>query len=281
MQMGGDFYDAMTLPNGMVGLVIGDVAGHGVEAAAQTALVTTTLRAFATEDPLSPGRVLARVNRSLTLDRKFEGFVSVFYAVFNPETFVLRFSNAGHEPPILIRADGCYVPLQSTGLVVGVEADVAYGEREVTLACGDYVVMITDGITEARSPGSRAMFGWTGAAGVAVRYREMMRQLPRRSGDDRRVEIDIAEAIYREALRFAGADEELGTGLSDDVALLTVAVLSDCEGSAGTISHTIPHEASSEPRVLGPIDAVISVDRSDTAVRASISEAPRPGQEYR
>jgi serine phosphatase RsbU (regulator of sigma subunit) len=280
MQMGGDFYDAMTLPNGMVGLVIGDVAGHGVEAAAQTALVTTTLRAFATEDPLSPGRVLSRVNRSLTLDRNFEGFVSVFYGVFNPETYELRYSNAGHEPPILIHTDAECEALESTGLVVGVDTSVAYAEREVKLACGDCLVMITDGITEARHPETGRMFGWKGAAKVAIKHREMVRQLPRRSGDDRQADFDLAEAIYRGALTFAGADGEQGPGLSDDVALLTVVVLTECDNIDGSGPRRT-FDADGESRGGSAVDMIVTADRPDFKVAAAATEAPPLGLEHR
>jgi serine phosphatase RsbU (regulator of sigma subunit) len=225
MQMGGDFYDAIDMPNGMVGLVIGDVAGHGVEAAAQTALVTATLRAFATEDPLSPARVMARVNRALTLDHKFDVFVSVFYGVYDTETGMLRYANAGHEPPILIRDNGKCVGLESTGLVVGVEADVCFEESAVVLERGDCLVLITDGITEARNGGTGRMLGWPEAARIATRYREMVKRIPSRSIDGGQDTLGLAEALYREAVRFMGSGSSRARGLADDVALLTVVVL--------------------------------------------------------
>ena len=257
--MGGDFYDAMALPNGMVGLVIGDVAGHGVEAAAQTALVTTTLRAFANEDPTSPGRVLARVNRSLTLDHTFNGFVSLFYGVFDPDSTTLRFSNAGHEPPILIRADADCEPLGSTGLVIGVDVGAAYTERTVQLNEGDCLIMLTDGITEARSQATGQMFGWEGAANTAKNVRKTIRSLARGSADARVAEIDLAEAIYREALRFAGADGDAGQGLSDDVALLTVVVhaQSDSSRNGGSVG---------DSRTGHEIDLLVVADRAEPGV---------------
>jgi serine phosphatase RsbU (regulator of sigma subunit) len=228
MQMGGDFYDAMALPNAMVGLVIGDVAGHGVEAAALTAFVTTTLRAFATEDPLSPGRVLARVNRSLTLDQHFDAFVSVFYGVYDPITGNLRYANAGHEPPILLHSDDSYDALDSTGLVVGVDTTALYEEREFALAAGDTIILLTDGLTEAREAETRHMLGWNGVARLAIEQRHELNDhadLSLNGPSQAAPALDLAHGLYQAAARYAGdggGEIGAGRGLTDDVALLVV-----------------------------------------------------------
>ena len=148
--IGGDFYDVMSLGTGQryFGLVIGDVAGHGVEAAAQTALVTTTLRAYALEGAESPAEVLQRVSRAI--DGQLDSFVSLFFGVLDIETGRLVYCNAGHEPPIIVPADAPDAPfaLQSTGTILGIGV-MDFEESQYFLRPGDAIVMLTDGLTEA------------------------------------------------------------------------------------------------------------------------------------
>ncbi len=232
MQMGGDFYDAIPLPNGSVGLVIGDVAGHGVEAAAQTAFVTTTMRAFATEGDYDPRNVVKRVNRALTNDEQFDAFVSLFYGIYDPATERISYCNAGHEPPVIIRADNRIEGMRSTGLVVGVAAEVDFEEEIVEFRSGDCLVMFTDGMTEAREPGSFDLLGWDAVAKIAQSRRLAMLRNEERSvtqthehGD---AATDLAYELYQDVLEYAGAlNPENATvddnpGLADDVALMVV-----------------------------------------------------------
>ncbi len=227
MHMGGDFYDAIPLPGGSVGLLIGDVAGHGVEAAAQTALVTTLLRAFAPETPQEPATVMQRVNQAVTLDRQFRSFVTMFYGVYSPETGELRYCNAGHEPPLLLKQSGEIEAMASTGLVVGVDKNAEQTEKTTRLCAGDCLILFTDGITEARHPNGKDMLGSEGVAEIAQRYyaRATGRPGPWVSPH---AAADLADYIYHAAVSYAGGDADGNQGLSDDVALLTVTVLNEC-----------------------------------------------------
>ncbi|MCW3062485.1 MAG: protein serine/threonine phosphatase [Capsulimonas sp.] len=202
--IGGDFYDVLPIGDGSryFGLAIGDVAGHGVEAAAQTALVTTTLRAYALEGADSPAEVMSRVARAI--DAQLDSFVSLFFGVLDTETGRLVYCNAGHEPPIILTADNPNHPLalQSTGVILGVGI-MDFEESQYFLNPGDAIVMLTDGLTEARAE-SGLLLGWEGVAAMAAnRYQQTLDMQ------------SLADTILRDVREFATR-----VRLADDVALL-------------------------------------------------------------
>lgn len=205
MQIGGDFYDLLLIDDSEMrfGVVIGDVAGHGVEAAAQTALVTTTLRAYAF-DGTRPDKVLARTARAL--EGQIESFVSLFLGVYDARAGTLTYANAGHEPPILLRAGAPPVPLAPTGAILGVGLS-EFTQEQVEIARGDTLVLLTDGLTEARAITGQ-MLGWEGAAAVATRR-------IRAAADSQQ----IADGILEDARAFAAEGQ-----LTDDVALLVLRI---------------------------------------------------------
>lgn len=155
--VGGDYYDAFSLPDGRVALVIGDVSGKGLSAAVQTATVKYSLRAFATEAG-APGLVLSHLNRMLSGEASGLGehFVTLFYALFEPASGRLAYASAGHETMIIKRFRGGVDLLDSTGPILGI-ADHTYSQAEAHLGMGDALLLFTDGLTEARSPGTREM----------------------------------------------------------------------------------------------------------------------------
>lgn len=153
VHVGGDFFDVFPLPSGLIGIVIGDVSGKGVRAAVKTALTKYTLRAYAHEDP-TPAAVLERLNNSIYMESDAEGFVTLFYGLLCPKERILRFANAGHERPLYMRhSDRKVIELSSSGVVLGIEPDVKYGQRCLQLHDSDRVLLYTDGITEARQNG--------------------------------------------------------------------------------------------------------------------------------
>jgi len=209
IQIGGDFYDILTLDEGgtRFGLVIGDVAGHGVEAAAQTALVTTTLRACAFDSEEGPAGVLARTAR--TLENQLTSFVSLFYGVYDVEAGEMTYANAGHEPPILSAPTGGPQALKPTGPVLGIGIGQAtFGERRVEVRPGQTLVLMTDGLTEVRRTGGE-MLDWEGLAAIVTRQAAATSDAG-----------CIADGILDE-VRAYGAR----TRLVDDVALLVARVL--------------------------------------------------------
>ncbi len=208
MEIGGDFYDLFALDSeGMRwGLVIGDVAGHGVDAAAQTSLVTTTLRTCVFESKEGPAQILARTARAL--EGQLTSFVSAVYAVYDVNTCLLTWANAGHEPPILVRGDGqgAPLPLSPTGSLLGIGLD-DFTQQEMLLEPGHILVMITDGLVEARTD-SNAMLGWDGLAAIAARHT--------RASDNT---DSIADGILEDARAFVGSRR-----INDDIALLVARI---------------------------------------------------------
>ena len=152
-EVGGDFYDVIPLPDGRVGFVVGDVTDKGVPAALVMSATRTILRATATR-LIEPGEVLEHVNDHLCPDMPEKMFVTCLYGVLDPATGLLRFANAGHDVPYVKTADGV-VELRARGMPLGLMPGMAYEEKEMVLAHGDGVLMHSDGIVEAHTPGAR------------------------------------------------------------------------------------------------------------------------------
>ena len=149
--VGGDCFDALTFDGGGLGLTIADVAGKGVPAALLMSNLQAAVRAFAQEKTF-PGAVCTSVNRLLCRNMAPGRFVTFCYVRIDPGSRRLTYANAGHNPPLLIRASGSVDSLAPTGTVLGVFAESAYEQGEFAIAPGDRLVLYTDGITEGRNP---------------------------------------------------------------------------------------------------------------------------------
>ncbi len=148
-EVGGDFYDFFPLPGDRVGVVVADVSGKGVPAAFFMAISRTLLKATASFAP-SPGVCLSRLNDLLAAENDQMMFVTLFYGVLDVQTRNFRYANAGHNPPMLISADGTVSELAATGgMALAVMDDIAYAEKTIELAPGDSLFFYTDGVTEA------------------------------------------------------------------------------------------------------------------------------------
>lgn len=156
-EVGGDFYDVFLSGHGKHALVIADVAGKGVPASLFMALSRTAVRIVSRWER-SARRVLDGSNTIFIEDSGSPSFVTVFYALLDPEERVLSYVNAGHNPPLLLHPDGTIEELAPTGPVIGLVDDPEYGEGEIRLGKGDVLVMYTDGVTEAVDK-SETMFG--------------------------------------------------------------------------------------------------------------------------
>jgi uncharacterized protein YigA (DUF484 family) len=148
--VGGDYYDVLSLAPGVLGLCIGDVAGKGMPAALLMANLQAAVKASASAD-LLPHEVCAKVgavvNGTLTGGR----FVTFFFAILDVNARVLRYTNAGHNPPLLLRADGSVERLAGGGPVFARMMNRSpYATFEEPLRDGDTLVLFTDGVTEAR-----------------------------------------------------------------------------------------------------------------------------------
>ncbi len=151
LEVGGDFYDLFPLPDGAWGFVIGDVCGHGAEAAAVTALTRHTTRSVARlEEP--PSRVLEIVNEELR-QSDHQRFCTAQYGRLDPvgDGFRLTLACGGHPPPLIRRASGRIEALRSHGPLLGVFAGARFPEANVILRAGDVLMLYTDGLIE-RNP---------------------------------------------------------------------------------------------------------------------------------
>jgi GAF domain-containing protein/anti-sigma regulatory factor (Ser/Thr protein kinase) len=147
--VGGDWFDAVELPDDRVGLVVGDVVGKGVHAAASMGQLRNALRAISIER-LKPPTALARLDR-VASDALETSFATVVYAVADRNAGVLRFSSAGHPPPIVAYPDGRVEVLEDgRGLPLGTGLGPKYRQSVVELPAGSVVVLYTDGLVERR-----------------------------------------------------------------------------------------------------------------------------------
>ena len=146
-EVGGDFYDVMELPEQKLGLFIADVADKGIPAALFMALTRTLVRAAAIETA-SPAEALQRVNELLLPDTKQGMFVTGVYALLDLKTCDLTFVNAGHNPPLWVRANGPIERLTRTGIALGATEAPTLSQRTIHLEPGDSILFYTDGLTE-------------------------------------------------------------------------------------------------------------------------------------
>ena len=152
--IGGDCYDFVELPGGGIGIAVADVAGKGVAAALLTSVVQTSLRMILADGEVTPALLAARMNRFLHRSTSSASYATFFYAQLEADGRRLRYVNAGHNPPYLVRraaAGTDIVELSTGGMVLGMFPDVAYEDAEIALHRGDLLVVFTDGVTEARS----------------------------------------------------------------------------------------------------------------------------------
>jgi GAF domain-containing protein len=147
---GGDIFGVWTLPSGALAVLVGDVTGKGLEVAALSAMVRFFVEARSW-DSERPGEILAQTDRLLGGRLPSASFVTAFMGVIAGGT--LRWANAGHAPPALLRPDG-EEALKATGVPLGVEASARYDEHETPFGRGDVLFASTDGLIEARRDGS-------------------------------------------------------------------------------------------------------------------------------
>lgn len=162
--VGGDFYDFIELPDGRIGIVVGDVTDKGVPAALIMARTQSVLRGEAPRS-LSPAKVLERANEILLPEMPTRMFVTCLYIVLEPETGKVVFANAGHNLPYVRTADGV-IELRATGMPLGLLPGMDYPEHEAVLAPGESVLLYSDGLVEAHDTAGD-MFGFP-------RLRELM-----------------------------------------------------------------------------------------------------------
>lgn len=201
--IGGDYLGAFALPNERAALCVGDVSGKGLPAALLMSHLHAALKTVAAEQD-APRDVCARLNQLMWGNIPLNRFISSFYGVVDVPKRVFQYTNAGHNPPLLVRGDGKTTRLTIGGKVLGAFADSTYGQQEIQLRSGDRIALFTDGLTEIRNVAGEE-FG-------EKRLRELLVREQHRSP------AELQSVIMDTVLEFSGGDFE------DDVALMIVAV---------------------------------------------------------
>jgi len=149
--VGGDYYDFFPYEGSRVAMVLGDVSGKGMPASLLMMGLQARVQALA-EEPKNLATVMTTLNRLTSANCPANRFITVFFCILNGETGELVFCNAGHNPPLIIRADGDHEKLQGGGPVIGILPFIEYQEYRNSLEIGDTLVIYSDGVTEAADP---------------------------------------------------------------------------------------------------------------------------------
>lgn len=213
-EVGGDYYDFLPLGGGKVGVTIGDVAGKGVPAALMMVMIRSILRAkiMADHDPRS---IVTALNTQILADSDPRMFVTLFYAVIDGESREMRYTNAGHNYPLVFRARGGEAEsLEDGGLLMGMFEGATYVQGTAQLEPGDVVLFYTDGIVEAMNERDE-MYGFE-------RLCEFTRERIHLSTDR------IRDEILEDTRRFVGTAPQY-----DDMTLLIVKIEEEKKVSSG------------------------------------------------
>jgi serine phosphatase RsbU (regulator of sigma subunit) len=172
--VGGDYFDLIELGEGRMAVVIGDVAGKGMPAALLMALLQGSLRTLVTAG-FRGAELIGRLNQHLAANIPRNRLVTLFYAEVDPAGGPLSYVNAGHNPPLIARADGSRASLAGTGIALGIVAEADFECVETRFDAGDRLLLYTDGIIEAENLGDEA-YGEERLARFLVARRELAAQ---------------------------------------------------------------------------------------------------------
>jgi sigma-B regulation protein RsbU (phosphoserine phosphatase) len=200
--VGGDYYDFLKFPDGRIGLLVGDVAGKGMPAS----LMMSSLQAcvhvvFDDGDELA--QKITRLNKATCRNCPDNRFITFFMTVADPVTGGLVYTNAGHNPPLLVRASGGFEELKGGGMILGILPLAKYQESRAEFQPGDVLVMFSDGVTEAADPRGEE-FGEQRLADLVASLRD-------------RPAADIVEAVHTAVAAYTE-----GAPAADDITVVVV-----------------------------------------------------------
>lgn len=204
LELGGDLYDYLTLADGRLAVVLGDVTGHGIDAAADMAMAKFVFRSLAREHP-EPPDFLAAANDVVVGEIASGKFITMLYLLIDPATGRLSCASAGHPPPRLVDPRGVVSSIPAAGLALGVESGVEYEQVSAHLETGGSVVLYTDGVIEARR--DIEQYGVERLDELLLRPALLRPSLPAE---------DVAASVVESARRFTGGE------LSDDCAVVVL-----------------------------------------------------------
>ena len=198
VDVGGDVYDFLTLEDGRLAIILGDVTGKGIQAAADMAMAKFSFRALARMHP-EPGDFLSKANDVIVDEIAVGKFITMLYVLVDPKAGTVSCASAGHPPARIVPREGPVVPLEASGLALGIEPGQQYAAAVATLAQGSAVVLYTDGVVESRRDGE--LYGEERLDDLLSRRRDLGAQ-------------KLAEAIVADCRSFAGGE------LGDDCAIV-------------------------------------------------------------
>jgi len=221
-EVGGDAYDVCRLPDGRLALMVCDATGHGMAAGLVMAIAHATIGTALDIDP-SPAAVAALIHRTLRRKRRRHAFLTLFYALLDPETGTVSWVSAGHPFPLLRRADGTVEEIGCGSLPLGASEIVVPPTGETRLDPGDLLILYTDGLPEATTE-SGATFGYDRLT--------------------RLVQLGGPAAVVHERISRAFAEHVTDEPLMDDMTLLAI-------GRDGTEAVEIPMPLPTQAVGLG------------------------------
>jgi serine phosphatase RsbU (regulator of sigma subunit) len=198
--VGGDYYDFFPYPPSRVAMVLGDVSGKGMPASLLMMGLQARVQVLI-EEPSDLAAVMTRLNRITAANCPSNRFISLFFCILEGESGELTYCNAGHNPPIIVRADGTWEEVRGGGPVLGILGTIQYKEFKQSLQSGDILVIYSDGVTEAPNAEGEE-FDVPGLAEVVVAYRT-------------EAAAEIVKAVNKAVDAFTG-----GAPPSDDITLI-------------------------------------------------------------
>ncbi len=203
-EVGGDLYDFGLLAENRLVFYVGDVSDKGVPASLVMAMTMTLMKRASQQPGITPAGILRQVNEALSEDNENCMFVTLFIGILDLQSGDLSFSNAGHDPPLILGADGqCRYLTLPDGLVLGVMPEAQFSDDRIRLEPGDMIVAYTDGVTEAMSP-ERTLYS-------EVHLQDTLAMLAGRGVHD-----TVAGIVASVRIHAAGAPQ------SDDIAVLAL-----------------------------------------------------------
>lgn len=203
-EVGGDFFDFIALDENRLGFVIADVAGKGVPAALFTTMCKSLIWSIS-KNSNSPKNILILLNRLILGIQQSDMFITLFYAILDKQKKLLRYSNAGHNPPILYNGNNKFEKLKARGKPLGIFEKINLEEQVIALSSKNIVLFYTDGITDAVNPGGQR-FG-------EDRLKAVLSKNGKKSAED------LTRAIFNSQQNFVNEEPQF-----DDITLVVLKV---------------------------------------------------------
>jgi PAS domain S-box-containing protein len=252
-EVGGDFYDFFMIDDRYFAFVIADVSGKGVPAALMMAVAKTLLKSRS-QDTKSTSNIIAATNDELSENNDDCMFITAFFGIIDTKTGALNYTNAGHNPPYLVKTDGTVKALSELhGPMVGVMPGASYGEAQMKLGVDDKIILYTDGVTEA--------FDAKGAAYGEGRLEAFIERSTKLGTKY------LVEELVRDVDGFVDGEEQ-----SDDITVFCLRYVAwDTRDARGTIELRLTNELAEIDRCLASLGEICERFELPTEIQNNFS----------